>query len=117
MATKSRSKMRVIRHKRIRKHLAGTAEKPRLSVFKSTKHISAQIIDDTTGKTLAAASSQEKDLKATDTIEGAKIVGKALAKRAKEAGINKVVFDRGGFRYHGAIAGLADGAREGGLEF
>ncbi len=109
--------MRVVRHKRLRKHLAGTTDKPRLSVFKSTKHISAQIIDDTVGKTLAAASSQEKELKATDTVEGAKIVGKELAKRATEAGIKKVIFDRGGFRYHGAVAGLADGAREGGLEF
>lgn len=117
MAHKTRSDMRVVRHKRIRKSLTGTTEKPRLSVFKSTNHISAQIIDDTTGKTLAAASSQEKDLKATDNVPGAKLVGTALAKRAKEAGIKKVVFDRGGFRYHGVIAELATGAREGGLDF
>jgi large subunit ribosomal protein L18 len=109
--------MREIRHKRIRKHLAGTAERPRLSVYRSTKHISAQIIDDTAGKTIVAASTQEKGLKATDTTDGAKIVGQALAKRAKEQGIERVVFDRGGFRYHGLVASLAEGAREGGLEF
>jgi large subunit ribosomal protein L18 len=117
MATKSRSEMRVVRHKRIRKHLSGTPERPRLSVFKSTHHLSAQLIDDTAGQTLAAASTQEKGLKATDNLAGAKIVGQELAKRAKEKGIKKVVFDRGGFRYHGVIASLADGAREGGLEF
>jgi large subunit ribosomal protein L18 len=109
--------MREVRHKRIRKHLRGTPERPRLSVYKSTHHISAQIIDDTAGATLAAASTQEKSLGAQDTIAGAKAVGQALAKRAKEKGINKVVFDRGGFRYHGVVASLADGAREGGLEF
>ncbi len=117
MAAKSRSDMRESRHKRIRKHLTGTPERPRLSVYKSTKHISAQLIDDTEGKTLAAASSQEKELKAQDTLAGAKVVGQALAKRAKEKGIAKVVFDRGGFRYHGVVASLAEGAREGGLEF
>ena len=117
MATKSRSEMRVIRHKRIRKHLTGTTEKPRMSIFKSAKHISAQIIDDTTHVTLVAASSLEKDLKAQDNKDGAKVVGQALAKRAKEKGITKVVFDRGGFRYHGVVASLAEGAREGGLEF
>lgn len=117
MPTKSRSDMREVRHKRIRKHLAGTSARPRLSVYKSTNHISAQLIDDTVGKTLAAASSQEKDLKAQDNIAGAKIVGEALAKRAKEKGITLVVFDRGGFRYHGVVASLAAGAREGGLEF
>lgn len=117
MATKSRSNMREIRHKRIRKHLAGTTERPRLSIYKSAKHISAQIIDDTSHVTLAAASTQEKDLKAQDNKDGAKIVGQALAKRAKEKGIKSVVFDRGGFRYHGVVASLAEGAREGGLEF
>jgi large subunit ribosomal protein L18 len=117
MPAKTRSDMRTVRHKRIRKHLTGTTDRPRLSVFKSTKHISAQIIDDTAGKTLVAASTQEKDLKAGDNLAGAKVVGQALAKRAKEAGIKKVVFDRGGFRYHGVVASLADGAREGGLEF
>src|SRR6185503_2766979 len=117
MATKSRSDMRVVRHKRIRKNLLGTTERPRLAVFKSAKHISAQIIDDTAHATLVAASSQEKDLKAQDNAAGAKVVGQTLAKRAKEKGIKQVVFDRGGFSYHGVVASLAEGAREGGLEF
>lgn len=117
MANKSRSNMREVRHKRIRKHLNGTAERPRLSVFKSSKHLSAQIIDDVARVTLVAASTQEKDLKAGDNLAGAKAVGEALAKRAKEKGIKQVVFDRGGFRYHGVVASLADGARQGGLEF
>lgn len=117
MATKSRSELRVSRHKRIRKHLAGTAERPRLAVYKSSKHISAQIIDDVAGNTLVSASSQEKDLKAAGNVEGAKLVGKALAERAKKSGVNSVVFDRGGFQYHGVVAGLADGAREAGLKF
>jgi large subunit ribosomal protein L18 len=109
--------MRSVRHKRIRKTLVGTTERPRLSVFKSSKHISAQIIDDASSVTLVAASTQEKDLKAQDNKDGAKLVGQALAKRAKEKGIKQVVFDRGGFRYHGVVASLAEGAREGGLEF
>lgn len=117
MARKSRNTMRVIRHKRIRKKIAGTVEKPRLAVYKSLRHISAQIIDDTEGRTLAAASSLEKDLKAAGSTEGAKLVGKALAERAKKAGITQVVFDRGGSRYAGRIASLADACREGGLEF
>lgn len=117
MATKSRSDMRVVRHERIRKVLRGTPERPRLAVFRSQKHIYAQIIDDVSGKTLAAASSLEKALKAPDNKDGAKIVGATLAKRAKEAGVAQVVFDRGGFRYHGCVASLAEGAREAGLEF
>lgn len=117
MATKSRNDMRVFRHKRIRKHLSGTPGCPRLAVFKSSKHISAQIIDDVAGHTLATASTQEKDLKAAGNIQGAKIVGKALAERAMKSGVNKVVFDRGGFQYHGVVASLAEGAREAGLEF
>lgn len=117
MAVKSRSKMRVIRHKRIRKHLVGTSERPRLAVFKSQKHVYAQVIDDSTGRTLAAASTGEKDLKATDTVEGAKLVGKTIGKRAADLGIKSVIFDRGGFRYTGCVASLADGAREAGLEF
>jgi large subunit ribosomal protein L18 len=117
MANKTQSHLRVVRHQRIRKRISGTAERPRLAVFRSLKHISAQIIDDTTGRTLAAASSLEKDLKATGNAEGAKLVGAKLAERAKAAGIERVVFDRGGFRYHGRVANLADGAREGGLEF
>lgn len=117
MAVKTRSEMRVVRHKRIRKHLKGTAERPRLAVFRSQKHIYAQLIDDSTGHTLAAASTVEKGLAATDTVEGAKKVGEALAKRATEKGVKAVVFDRGGFRYHGMVASLADGARAAGLEF
>ncbi len=117
MATKSRNDLRVARHARIRKRVTGTPERPRLAVYRSLKHISAQIIDDTKGITLASASSLEKDLKATGNAEGAKLVGKALAERAKSAGVDKVVFDRGGFQYHGRVASLADGAREAGLEF
>lgn len=117
MAVKTRSFMRKVRHERIRKFLAGTPERPRLAVFRSTKHLYAQVIDDVNGCTLAAASTTEKTLKATDTVEGAKLVGQALAKRAVEKGVKSVVFDRGGFQYHGTIASLADGAREGGLEF
>ncbi len=117
MANKTRSEMRVIRHKRIRRHLTGTAECPRLTVFKSGRHISAQIIDDAAGNTLASASSQEKDLKATDNIEGAKAVGEALGKRAAEKGIKNVVFDRGGYKYHGVVASLAEAVREAGVKF
>ncbi|MCW5936836.1 MAG: 50S ribosomal protein L18 [Fimbriimonadaceae bacterium] len=117
MATKTRSDMRVVRHDRLRKKLRGTAERPRLAVFKSTKHISCQLIDDVAGHTLAAASSLEKGLEATDNIAGAKKVGLALAERAKKAGVSTAVFDRGGFQYHGVVKSLADGAREGGLEF
>jgi len=117
MAVKPRSYMRKARHVRIRKHLAGTPERPRLAVFRSSKHLYAQLIDDVNRVTLAAASTTEKDLKATDTVDGAKTVGQALAKRATEKGVKRVVFDRGGFQYHGTIASLADGAREGGLEF
>lgn len=109
--------MRVIRHKRIRKNVVGTPERPRLSVFKSQKHVYAQVIDDTKGVTLAAASTTEKALAATDNLEGAKKVGEELAKRAAAAGVKAVVFDRGGFRYHGVVASLADSARGAGLEF
>lgn len=117
MASRSRSDLRVARHTRIRKTLAGTAERPRLAIFRSLKHISVQVIDDSTGKTLAAASSLEKGLSATGNAEGAKKVGLAIAERAKAAGVSSVVFDRGGFRYHGRVSSLAEGAREGGLEF
>ena len=101
----------------MRKHLAGSAERPRLSVFRSLKHLSAQIIDDSTGQTLAAASTLEKDLKAGANKDGAKAVGEKLAERAQAKGVTKVVFDRGGYRYHGCVKSLADGARQGGLEF
>ena len=116
MPTKTRGDLRVVRHVRLRKRLTGTPERPRLAVYRSLKHIYAQIIDDTTGTTLVAASSQEKDLGAGNR-DGAKAVGTRLAERAKEKGIGGVVFDRGGFRYHGRVASLADAAREAGLEF
>ena len=117
MPKKTTAELRVARHGRVRKKVAGTTGRPRLAVYRSLKHITAQVIDDSTGKTLVAASSLEKELKAAGNAEGAKKVGTAIAKRAKEKGIDTVVFDRGGFRYHGRVASLADGAREGGLEF
>ncbi|NGM62544.1 50S ribosomal protein L18 [Sphingobacterium sp. SGG-5] len=104
--------------KGIRKHLTGTAERPRLSVFRSNKGIYAQIIDDTTGTTLAAASSLAKDFVASgNKIDQSKVVGKLVAEKAIAAGINKVVFDRNGYLYHGRVKSLAEGAREGGLDF
>jgi large subunit ribosomal protein L18 len=117
MAKQTRDELRHARHARIRKRVTGTAERPRLSVFRSLKHISAQLIDDTTGTTIAAASSIEKDLSVSGNIDGAKAVGGRLAERAKEKGVEAVVFDRGGFRYHGRVEALANGAREGGLKF
>lgn len=117
MAVKTRNQKRVMRHERIRRHLNGTSERPRLSIYRSLKHITAQIIDDAEGVTLAAASSQEKAVTSSGNKSGAKAVGELLAKRAKEKGISKVVFDRGGFRYAGRVASLADAAREAGLEF
>ena len=115
----SRNEMRVIRHKRIRENLSGTSEKPRLSVFRSNANISAQIIDDTKGVTLVSASSLEKELniKNGGNIEAAKVIGAEIAKRAKSKKINEVVFDRGGYLYHGRVAALADAARANGLEF
>jgi large subunit ribosomal protein L18 len=107
------------RHDRIRLHMDGTGSRPRLAVFRSIDHIYAQVIDDASGKTLAAASTVEKELrssKQTKTDE-AKTVGRLLAERAKKAGVERVVFDRAGFRYHGRIKSLADAAREAGLEF
>jgi large subunit ribosomal protein L18 len=106
-------------HTRIRKRVQGTAERPRLAVFRSLNHIYAQVIDDRTGRTLAAASTAEKsvNLKSGGNVEAAKVVGKLVAERAKQAGIGAVVFDRGGFLYHGRVKALADAAREGGLEF
>ena len=104
---------------RIRKKVNGTAERPRLSVFRSSRHIYAQVIDDASGKTLAAASTVEKELKGSKSTksEEAATVGKLVAERAKAAGVERVVFDRAGFRYHGRIKSLADAAREAGLEF
>lgn len=106
------------RHMRVRKGVSGTAERPRLNVFRSLKHIYAQVIDDEAGKTLAAASSVEKDFNGTGgNIAAAKAVGTAIAQKAIAAGISEVVFDRGGYIYHGRVAALAQAAREGGLKF
>lgn len=106
-----------IRHKRIRKKVAGTAERPRLAVNFSGRHIRAQVIDDTKGVTIAAASTQEKAAKAGANVANAQTVGKLVADRAKKKSISKVVFDRGGFQYMGKVKALADAAREAGLEF
>ncbi|MCR4961286.1 MAG: 50S ribosomal protein L18 [Lachnospiraceae bacterium] len=117
----SRQEIRVKKHNRMRNHLAGTAERPRLAVFRSNNHMYAQIIDDTVGKTLVAASTVEKDVKAelkkTNDVEAAAYLGKIVAERALDKGIKTVVFDRGGFIYQGKIAALAEAAREAGLEF
>jgi large subunit ribosomal protein L18 len=102
----------------VRKRVHGTGERPRLAVFRSNKYIYAQVIDDVEGRTLAAASSQESDLRTDNlNIETAAKVGEALASRAKEAGVTSVVFDRGGYKFHGKVKALADAAREAGLEF
>jgi large subunit ribosomal protein L18 len=113
-------RLREKRHTRVRAKVSGTAERPRLNVFRSVNHIYAQVIDDDAGATLASASSLDasvRDGKKGGNIEGAKQVGALIAQRAKEKGINSVVFDRGGFKYHGRVKNLADAAREGGLEF
>lgn len=118
MARDSRREIRTRIHKRIRSRVAGTQERPRLAVFRSVNHIYAQVIDDGPGHTLAAAGSTEKDIRGKGgNIEGAKLIGKAVAERAKEKGINKVVFDRGGYLYHGRVKALAEAARAAGLEF
>ncbi|MFL5673822.1 MAG: 50S ribosomal protein L18 [Chloroflexota bacterium] len=115
----SRGAARRKRHDRIRLHLAGTEVRPRLAVFRSLNHIYAQVIDDASGTTLAAASTVEKELKGSKSSksEEAAVVGKLVAERAKAAGVERVVFDRAGFRYHGRIKSLADAAREAGLDF
>lgn len=109
------------RHERIRKQVSGTAERPRLCVYRSLNNVYAQIIDDTKGVTVAAASTLDKEIKGTDghkgNMEAAKKVGQLIARKATAAGIKKVVFDRSGYRYHGSIKALAEGSREGGLEF
>ncbi|MBW3650069.1 MAG: 50S ribosomal protein L18 [Actinobacteria bacterium] len=107
------------RHHRVRKKVMGTAERPRLAVFRSNKHITAQVIDDRSGRTLAAASTVERDLRggATGNKDSAAAVGRLIGERARAAGVERVVFDRGGFIYHGRIAALADAARQAGLEF
>ncbi len=118
---RSRSEARVRRHLRVRRNIAGSAERPRLSVFRSLSEIYAQVIDDDAGNTLASASSIDKDLRAKvkglNKTEQAKLVGKSLAERAKGKGVEQVVFDRSGYRYIGRVKALAEGAREGGLEF
>ncbi len=115
----SRGVARQKRHERIRLHTVGTPSRPRLAVFRSLNHIYAQVIDDSTGRTLAAASTVERELRGSrqTKTEEAKIVGRLVAERARSAGIERVVFDRAGFRYHGRIKSLADAAREAGLEF
>ena len=121
MAKKSRNEMRVRRHKRVRKNLAGTPNRPRLNVFRSLNQIYVQIIDDNEGHTLTSVSTLDgevKDkIKEMNKTEQAKLVGTIVAERALEMGIKAVVFDRGGFKYHGRIKAVADGAREAGLEF
>ena len=118
---KSRSEVRVKKHERLRNRFAGTAERPRLAVFRSNNHMYAQIIDDTVGNTLVAASTVEKAVKAelehTNDVDAAAYVGTLIAKRALEKGIEEVVFDRGGFIYQGKVQALADAAREAGLKF
>ena len=121
MAGEDRRLARLRRHERVRKTLSGTPERPRLDVFRSLEHISAQIIDDTKGHTLVAASSNEADLRGRvagmKQAEQARVVGEVLARRALAQGIKQVVFDRGGYMYHGRVKSLADGARAGGLDF
>ena len=121
MANKSRSVARGRRHVRVRKHMAGTAERPRLNIYRSLSAIYAQVIDDQAGQTLASASTVDRDLrekvKGLKKSEQAKLVGQAVAQRAKDKGIQSVVFDRSGYRYIGRVKALADGAREAGLQF
>ena len=121
VSKKSRSEVRVNKHRKLRNRLSGTAECPRLAVFRSNNHMYAQIIDDTVGNTLVSASTLEKDVKAelekTNNVDAAAYLGTVIAKRAIEKGIKEVVFDRGGFIYQGKVAALADAAREAGLEF
>lgn len=121
MARFNRKKARIKRHRRVRRYIAGTPERPRLAVFRSLNEIYVQVIDDEAGETLVAASSIDKELRkdcdGKTKTEQARLVGEAIAKRAKEKGVSQVVFDRGGFRYIGRVKALAEGAREGGLEF
>lgn len=117
----SRTQVREEKHRRLRRHISGTSQRPRLAVFRSNNHMYAQIIDDTVGKTLVSASTLQKDVKAelekTNNVEAAAYLGTVIAKRAVEAGITTVVFDRGGYIYQGKVQALADAAREAGLEF
>ena len=121
VSKKSRTNIRREKHRKIRNRFTGTPERPRLAVFRSNSHIYAQIIDDTVGKTLVSASTLQKDVKAelenTDDVQAAAKVGTVIGKKAVEAGIESVVFDRGGYIYHGKVKALADAAREAGLKF
>ena len=121
VSKKSRQEVRVKKHMRIRNRFSGTAERPRLAVFRSNNHMYAQIIDDTVGNTLVSASTLEKEIKSelekTNNVDAAAYLGTVIAKRAIEKGIKEVVFDRGGFIYQGKVAALAEAAREAGLEF
>ena len=121
VSKKSRAEIRAKKHRRLRNHISGTAERPRLAVFRSNNHMYAQIIDDTVGNTLVAASTLQKDVKAelekTNNVDAAAYLGTVIAKKALEKGITTVVFDRGGFIYQGKIKALGDAAREAGLEF
>ena len=121
VSKKSRSEVRVNKHRKLRNRFSGTAERPSLAVFRSNNHMYAQIIDDTVGNTLVSASTLQKDVKAelekTNNVEAAAYLGTVIAKKAIEKGITSVVFDRGGFIYHGKIKALADAAREAGLNF
>ena len=118
---KIKSEVRISKHRKLRNRFSGTAERPRLAVFRSNNHMYAQIIDDTVGKTLVAASTLDQDVKAelkkTDNVDAAAYLGKVIAKKAVDKGIKTVVFDRGGFIYQGKVKALADSAREAGLEF
>jgi large subunit ribosomal protein L18 len=119
--TAPRRKARLLRQQRVRRHLAGTTARPRLAVFRSLRHIYAQVIDDSSGRTLVSASTLDHELRAQmaglSKRAQARLVGKAVAQRAQAAGVQRVAFDRGGFLYHGRIKELADGSREGGLDF
>jgi large subunit ribosomal protein L18 len=117
MAVKTKQQARLRRHRRVRSKVVGTAERPRLAVYRSNRGIAAQLIDDTAGRTLAAASTQDRSLAKAKRAEAPAAVGKLVAERARDAGIATVVFDRGGYLYHGRVKALADAARESGLEF
>jgi large subunit ribosomal protein L18 len=117
MTVKTKDAVRLRRRRRVRAKVSGTAERPRVAVFRSNRGVSAQLIDDVAGRTLAHASWTEDDIKTLEKMEQAKRVGAVLAERAKAAGIDTVVFDRGGYQYHGRVQALAEGAREGGLAF
>ncbi len=117
MTVKTKPAMRLKRRRRVRAKVRGTAERPRISVFRSNRGIFAQLIDDNAGRTLAAVNWTESDLRGLDPMDQAKRAGQLLAERAKQAGVESAVFDRGGYQYHGRVQALADGAREGGLHF